>query len=30
VLYRSKDLWWYGGGTDDLPLGFEQAFTPLG
>jgi hypothetical protein len=30
VLYRSKDLWWNGGGTSVFPTGFETAFTPLG
>jgi hypothetical protein len=29
VLYRSKDVWWLGGGTADFPEGFERAFFPL-
>jgi len=30
VLYRSNDVFWYGGGSAELPQGFEEAFTPLG
>jgi serine/threonine protein kinase len=29
VLYRSKDLWWLGGGSQAYPEGFERAFFPL-
>jgi hypothetical protein len=29
VLYRSADLWWLGGGTNDYPEGFERSFHPL-
>jgi len=29
ILYRSKDLWWYDGGSSAFPIGFELAFTPL-
>ncbi|HEX6677983.1 MAG TPA: serine/threonine-protein kinase [Actinomycetes bacterium] len=30
VLYRSNDVFWYGGGSAAFPQGFEEAFTPLG
>jgi hypothetical protein len=30
VLYRSNDVFWYGGGSAEFPQGFEEAFTPLG
>lgn len=30
VLYRSNDVFWYGGGSAAYPQGFEEAFTPLG
>ncbi|HEX9343580.1 MAG TPA: hypothetical protein VF995_08215, partial [Actinomycetota bacterium] len=30
VLYRSRDVFWLGGGSAVFPEGFEQAFTPLG
>ncbi|WP_088320655.1 serine/threonine-protein kinase [Kineosporia sp. R_H_3] len=29
VLYRSKDVWWLGGGSDRFPTDFERGFTLL-
>jgi len=30
VFYRSRDVFWLGGGSAVFPEGFEKAFTPLG
>jgi hypothetical protein len=29
VLYRSNDIWWLGGGSDQFPTDFERGFTLL-